>query len=73
MAAENSFPGVQVRRALSLNLFKLGSSSDKAWVAPLRRIASDTYKRVNEAVAELVLHTFLVSCAGLMLTSADLR
>jgi len=52
IARHNSFPGVQTGRGLSLKMFGVRSTSDKAWVAPLRKIASKTYISVNEALAE---------------------
>lgn len=52
LAGLNSFPGVHVKRSLSPNLFKVSSTSDKAWVAPLRGTFADTYVRVSKALAE---------------------
>ncbi|KAF7789673.1 hypothetical protein EIP86_000619 [Pleurotus ostreatoroseus] len=48
LASENSFPGINVKYRISLQIFKLQSSH---WLAPFRNIALQTYKDVNTALA----------------------
>ncbi|TFY58040.1 hypothetical protein EVJ58_g6660 [Rhodofomes roseus] len=52
MAGDKGFPGIAKTSPWSLQIFKAQSTSDSAWVAPLRRLALDTYTRINRAVAE---------------------
>jgi hypothetical protein len=52
IAQENAFPGRDTPSALSLQIFQSKSIKDSAWVAPLRGILFENYKRVNNAIAE---------------------
>jgi len=51
MAKDNAFPGVKVGTKWSPQLFRTQSTSSSAWLAPFRKIALETYKQLNEAVA----------------------
>lgn len=64
MAKDKGIQGVKVKSSWSWKIFTTQSTKDDSWVAPLRSIALDTYKQLNQAVAEYVLLTplsFLVS------------
>jgi len=52
IAQENAFPGRETSSARSFQIFQATSTKDNAWVAPLRRILFENYKRVNSAIAE---------------------
>ncbi|KAI0252475.1 hypothetical protein BJV78DRAFT_1200902 [Lactifluus subvellereus] len=52
LAQENSFPGRETLSPRSLQIFRAKSTKDSAWVAPLRGILLENYKRVNNAIAE---------------------
>lgn len=52
LAQENSFPGQETQSARSFQIFQATSAKDSAWVAPLRAILLENYKRVNNAIAE---------------------
>ncbi|EPS95122.1 hypothetical protein FOMPIDRAFT_116918 [Fomitopsis schrenkii] len=52
MADDKGFPGIAKTSPWSLQIFKAKSTSDSAWVAPIRRAALDTYTKLNTAVAE---------------------
>ena len=52
LAKERSLPGVDTPKALRLGIFTVNSTSDTAWVAPLRGIAASTYNQVYRALAE---------------------
>lgn len=54
LAKARSFPDVDTPKALRLGIFQVNSTSDTAWVAPLRRIAVTTYLQVYQALAEWV-------------------
>ena len=51
MAREQSFFGIRVKRAWSIQLFKTQSTP---WLQPLLQNALDTYKQVNQLVAAYV-------------------
>ncbi|KAI0346437.1 hypothetical protein BDW22DRAFT_1461811 [Trametopsis cervina] len=48
IASENAFPGIEIKSAWSLQIFKIRSGR---WVAGLRKSALESYKNVNAAVA----------------------
>lgn len=52
MAGDKGFPGIAKTSQWSPQIFRAQSTSDSAWVAPLRRMALDTYTKLNRAVAE---------------------
>ena len=52
LAQENAFPGRETLSARSLQVFQAKSTKDDAWVAPLRGILFENYKRINNAIAE---------------------
>jgi len=52
MADDRAIPGVKVTSSWSWRIMTAQSTSDTAWLAPLRRITLDTYKRINEAVSQ---------------------
>jgi len=52
LAKENAFPGREISSAGSFQIFQTTSTKDSAWVAPLRGILLENYKRVNHAIAE---------------------
>ncbi|KAI0000205.1 hypothetical protein BJV74DRAFT_766883 [Russula compacta] len=52
VAQENAFPGRETSSARSFQIFQATSVKDSAWVAPLRGILLENYKRVNNAIAE---------------------
>jgi len=52
LAQENSFPGRETLSARSFQIFQTKSTKDDAWVAPLRGILFENYKRINNAIAE---------------------
>jgi protein MBA1 len=52
LAKENAFPGREIATARSFQIFQATSTKDSAWVAPLRRILLENYKRVNNVIAE---------------------
>lgn len=58
MADDRGFPDIAKTSPWSLQIFRAKSTSDSAWVAPIRRAAMDTYTRLNRAVAEYV-HSIL--------------
>ena len=65
LAGDDAIPGVTLGRAPWYKsfgwLFKAGKTSsikDGTWISPLRKIALDTYRQVNEHVAKLVFPTF---------------
>ncbi|KAI9507584.1 hypothetical protein F5148DRAFT_93792 [Russula earlei] len=52
LAQENAFPGQETSSARSFQIFQAASIKDSAWVAPLRGILLENYKRVHNAIAE---------------------
>jgi hypothetical protein len=52
LAQENAFPGRDTSSARSFQVFQATSTKNSAWVAPLRAILLENYKRVNNAIAE---------------------
>ena len=52
IAQENAFPGRETSSTRSFQIFQATSTKDNAWVAPLRRVLFENYKRVNSAIAE---------------------
>lgn len=52
VAQENAFPRRETPSARSFQIFQATSTKDSAWVAPLRGILLENYKRVNNAIAE---------------------
>ncbi|KAI9438619.1 hypothetical protein H4582DRAFT_1814447 [Lactarius indigo] len=52
LAQENAFPGRETFSARSFQIFQTKSSKDDAWVAPLRGIILENYKRINNAIAD---------------------
>lgn len=52
LAKAGSLPGADTPKALRLGIFQATSTSDTAWVAPLRRIAVTTYLQVYRALAD---------------------
>lgn len=52
LAQENAFPGRETSSASSFQIFQTKSTKDNAWVAPLRGILLENYKRMNDAIAE---------------------
>lgn len=52
MAKDKGFPDTKVRSGWSWRIFTTQSTSNSAWIASLRNIALDTYKRVNQALAD---------------------
>jgi protein MBA1 len=52
LAQENAFPGREILSARSFQIFHTKSTKDDAWVAPLRGILLENYKRINNAIAE---------------------
>ena len=52
LAQENAFPGRETLSARSFQIFHAKSTKDDAWVAPLRDILLENYKRINNAIAE---------------------
>jgi hypothetical protein len=52
LAKENTFPGREIASARSFQIFQATSTKDSAWVAPMRNILLENYKRVNNAIAE---------------------
>ncbi|KAI0732713.1 hypothetical protein C8Q72DRAFT_816626 [Fomitopsis betulina] len=52
MADDQGFPGIAKPTPWSLQIFKAKSTSDSAWVAPIRKATLDTYAKINKAVAE---------------------
>jgi len=52
LAKENAFPGRKTSSARSFQMFQTKSMKDDAWVAPLRSILLENYKRLNNAIAE---------------------
>ena len=52
LAQENAFPGREILSARSFQVFQAKSTKDDAWVAPLRGILFENYKRINNAIAE---------------------
>jgi hypothetical protein len=52
LAQEDAFPERDTPSARSLQIFQARSTKDSAWVAPLRGILLENYKRVNNAIAE---------------------
>ncbi|KAI0298697.1 hypothetical protein B0F90DRAFT_1731839 [Multifurca ochricompacta] len=52
LAQENAFPGRETPSSRSFQIFQAKSTKDSAWVAPLRNILLENYKRVNNAIAE---------------------
>lgn len=54
LAKARSLPGVDTPNALRLGIFRVNSTSETAWVAPLRRIAVTTYIQVYQALAKWV-------------------
>ena len=59
MADDRGFPEIAKTSPWSWQIFRAKSTSDSAWVAPIRRAALDTYTKLNQAVAEYVYHFFL--------------
>ncbi|KAL6303037.1 hypothetical protein BKA93DRAFT_366330 [Sparassis latifolia] len=51
IAKDDGFPGLHIKNIWSPQVFRAQSTSDSTWLAPFRKIALDTYKRLNEAVA----------------------
>ena len=58
IAKARSLPDVDTSKALRLGIFQVNSTSDTAWVAPLRRIAVTTYIKAYEALAKWVCSGF---------------
>lgn len=54
MADDRGFPDIAKTSPWSLQIFRTKSTSDSAWVAPIRKAALDTYTKLNQAVAEYV-------------------
>lgn len=54
MVGLGSLPGVKAS-PWSFKIFTLQSTKPNAWMSNFRKIALDTYQRVNQAVAEFVL------------------
>jgi protein MBA1 len=52
LAQENAFPGRETLSTRSFQIFQTKSTKDDAWVAPLRGILFENYKRINNAIAE---------------------
>ena len=52
LAQEDAFPERETLSPRSLQIFQAKSTKDSAWVAPLRAILLENYKRVNNAIAE---------------------
>ncbi|KAH9171346.1 hypothetical protein EDB89DRAFT_1852384, partial [Lactarius sanguifluus] len=52
LAQENAFPGRETFSARSFQIFQTKSTKDDAWVAPLRDIVLENYKRLNNAIAD---------------------
>jgi hypothetical protein len=52
LAQENAFPGRDISSARSFQIFQAKSTEEGAWVAPMRAILLENYKRVNHAMAE---------------------
>ncbi|KAI0947769.1 hypothetical protein AcW1_009445 [Taiwanofungus camphoratus] len=52
MAKDKGIQGVKVKSSWSWKIFTTQSTKDDSWVAPLRSIALDTYKQLNQAVAD---------------------
>jgi hypothetical protein len=52
IAQENAFPGRDTLSARSFQIFQATSTKDSAWVAPMRGILLENYRRVNNAIAE---------------------
>lgn len=52
LAKENAFPGWDIASARSFQIFQATSTKNSAWVAPMRDILLENYKRVNNAIAE---------------------
>jgi hypothetical protein len=52
LAQEDAFPEREILSPRSLQIFQAKSTKDSAWVAPLRAILLENYKRVNSAIAE---------------------
>jgi len=52
LAQENAFPGRETLSARSFQIFQTKSTKNDAWVAPLRGILLENYKRINNAIAE---------------------
>jgi len=52
LAQENAFPEREVLSARSFQIFHTKSTKGDAWVAPLRGILLENYKRINNAIAE---------------------
>ncbi|KAH9074191.1 hypothetical protein EDB83DRAFT_2355331 [Lactarius deliciosus] len=52
LAQENAFPGRETFSARSFQIFQTKSTKDDAWVAPLRGVILENYKRLNNAIAD---------------------
>ena len=52
LAQENAFPGRETLSARSFQIFHAKSTKDDAWVAPLRGVLLENYKRISNAIAE---------------------
>jgi len=52
LAQEKAFPGQETSSTRSFQIFQTKSTKDNAWVAPLRGILLENYKRINNAIAE---------------------
>jgi len=73
LAQENAFPGRDTSSARSFQIFQATSTKDGAWVAPLRAILLENYRRVNNAIAEGDSKTLTSSTAHEYAKSASRR